>query len=125
MEISLGDIMDQNEREKGQPKPPKTKLATIRYDARPEGVKKLTDLPPATPEQVKDRIAPFRKIVAESQAHTIAWYDHTGKRRTMRCDGFMASAVVQVADAMKPEQLAVICALEPPGIVNMAWRILF
>lgn len=94
----------------------------IRYPARPDGVTKLKDLPPATEAEQAERIAPFLKIVEHSQHAQIRWHDHAGKRRNCRVDLFTAGIVKSVYEAASPDNRAKLMALEPPGIINLCLK---
>lgn len=98
------------------------KRQAIRYPARPEGVTKLADLPPATEAEQEARIEPFRRIVANGQYESIVWYDHTGKRRSVKVDTFTAGIVVSAYNSAKPDVRAKVMVLEPTGIINLCYK---
>jgi hypothetical protein len=93
------------------------------YPKLPENVKSIKDYPKATLEDQVERIAFFRKIVAEKKHQQVYWIDRKGKRRSKMVDFFTASVVCAVYDELNDENKAIFCSLEPIGMINLAYKL--
>jgi hypothetical protein len=99
-----------------------TALKIPSYPAVEKGTK-IKDHPKATPEEQIERIAFFRKIVAEKKHQPVYWIDRNGKRRSKQVDLFTASVVCTVYDALNDDNKAIFCSLEPIGMINLAYKL--
>ena len=102
--------------------PPAT-LTIPRYEPYPEGVKKLNELPPVPVEKQKERMAYFRKIVAEHQYQPVRWYDKSGKKRQLTVDGTTAAVVCQAIDQLSDTNRALVLNFEPPKLIDFIWKL--
>jgi hypothetical protein len=84
---------------------------------------KIKDYPKATPEEQAERMAFFRKIVAEKQCQSIHWINRNGKRQSKQVDLFTASVVCQIYDALNDDNKAIFCSLEPISMINLAYKL--
>ncbi len=75
----------------------------------------------ATPEEQEERMAGFRKIVAEKQLQPVRWIDREGKQRSMTVDLMSASVVCQVYDVLHDDRKGMMCALEPIKMIQFAF----
>ncbi len=90
-----------------------------KYPAIPEGVTLLEMR--ATPEEQEERMAGFRKIVAEKQYQPVRWIDRAGKRRSTTVDLTSATVVCQVYDLLQGDRKGMLCALEPIKMIQLAF----